>query len=61
MIVDSIESSVEQASSFVSHGTDQLRQASHYQNKLRKKKLIIALILAAILAVIITIIVWQTN
>lgn len=61
MTVDSIEASVEQTSVFVSEGTDQLRKASHYQNKLRKKKVIIALIVAAILAVIITMIVWQTN
>lgn len=61
MTVDSIEASVEQTSVFVSEGTDQLRKASHYQNKLRKKKLIIGLIVAAILAVIITMIVWQSN
>lgn len=61
MTVDSIEASVEQTSVFVSEGTDQLRKASHYQNKLRKKKVIIALIVAAILAIIITMIVWKSN
>lgn len=54
--VDSIEASVEQTSVFVSEGVQQLKQASHYQNKARKKKLILALIAAAILAFIILII-----
>lgn len=54
--VDSIEASVEQTSVFVSEGVQQLKQASHYQNKARKKKLILALIAAAILAIIILII-----
>lgn len=31
MVVDSIESSVEQTSVFVSEGTEQLRKASHFQ------------------------------
>lgn len=61
MIVDSIESNVERTSGFVSSGTEQLRKASHYQNKLRKKKLIIVLILVAILAIVIGIICWQSN
>ncbi|XP_035913863.1 syntaxin-7 [Anopheles stephensi] len=55
--VDSIEASVEQTSVFVSEGVQQLKQASHYQNKARKKKLILALIAAAILAFIILIII----
>lgn len=55
--VDSIEASVEQTSVFVSEGVQQLKQASHYQNKARKKKLILALIAAAILAIIILVIV----
>ncbi|KFB50743.1 AGAP005543-PA-like protein [Anopheles sinensis] len=54
--VDSIEASVEQTSVFVSEGVQQLKQASTYQNKARKKKLILALIAAAILAIIILII-----
>lgn len=54
--VDSIEASVEQTSVFVSEGVQQLKQASHYQNKARKKKFILALIAAAILAIIILII-----
>lgn len=55
--VDSIEASVEQTSVFVSEGVQQLKQASHYQNKARKKKLILALIAAAILGFIILIII----
>lgn len=55
--VDSIEASVEQTSVFVAEGVTQLKHASHYQNKARKKKLIMALIAAVILAVIIFLIV----
>ncbi|GAB0094262.1 Queuine tRNA-ribosyltransferase accessory subunit 2 [Sergentomyia squamirostris] len=58
-VVDSIEASVEQTSVFVSDGADNLKKASQYQNKLRKKKLFLALILAAIVAVIILLIVWS--
>lgn len=61
LVVDSIESSVEQTSVFVTEGTDQLRKASQYQNKLRKKKLIIAVIVVVVLAILITLICWQTN
>lgn len=61
IVVDSIESSVEQTSVFVSEGTDQLRKASQYQNKLRKKKLFIALIVIIVVAILITLICWQTN
>lgn len=61
LVVDSIESSVEQTSVFVTEGQDQLRKASQYQNKLRKKKLFIAVILVVVLAILITLICWQTN
>lgn len=61
LVVDSIESSVEQTSVFVSEGTDQLRKASQYQDKLRKKKLFIAIIIVVVLAILITLICWQTN
>lgn len=61
MVVDNIESNVEQASVFVSSGTDNLRKASQYQNKLRKKKLILAIICAVILTIIVIIITWQAN
>ncbi|XP_065360480.1 syntaxin-7 [Calliphora vicina] len=59
LTVDSIESSVEQTSVYVSQGTENLRLAGSYKNKLRKKKLIMLGILAAVLAVIIIIIVMQ--
>lgn len=55
--VDSIEASVEQTSVFVAEGVTQLKQASHYQNKARKKKLILALIVAAIVSFIILLII----
>lgn len=60
-LVDSIEASVERTEVFVHEGTQQLRQASNYQTKLRKKKFILAMIAAAILAIIIGIIAWQTS
>ncbi|XP_023298478.2 syntaxin-7 [Lucilia cuprina] len=59
LTVDSIESSVEQTSVYVSQGTENLRLAGSYKNKLRKKKLILFGILAVVLAVIILIIVLQ--
>ncbi|KAH8369958.1 hypothetical protein KR093_001614 [Drosophila rubida] len=57
--VDSIESQVEQTSIFVSQGTENLRKASSYRNKVRKKKLILAAILFAVLLAIILILVFQ--
>lgn len=51
-VIDSIESSVEQTSVFVSEGTEQLRKASHYRQQIRKKKFLIVLILVAIISVI---------
>lgn len=59
-VIDSIESSVEHTSVFVTEGTEQLRKASHYRNQIRKKKFIIAMILAAIVFVIIFVF-WITN
>lgn len=58
-VIDSIESSVEQTSIFVSEGTDQLRKASHYRNQLRKKKLCIGLVVGVILFVIILVL-WKS-
>lgn len=55
LVVDSIESNVEQTSVFVASGTENLRKASQYKNKLRKRKFIIASILLAILTIIIII------
>ncbi|XP_067002908.1 syntaxin-7 [Anabrus simplex] len=60
-VIDSIEANVEKSEVFVSEGTNQLRQASSYQSKVRRKKCILAICLAVILAVIIGIIVWQTS
>lgn len=60
-IVDSIEASVEHTEHYVSQGASQLREASTYKNKIRKKKLYLAIIAAVILAVIIIIIAWQSN
>ncbi|ALC43764.1 Syx7 [Drosophila busckii] len=57
--VDSIESQVEQTSIFVSQGTENLRKASSYRNKVRKKKLILIGILSAVLLAIILILVFQ--
>lgn len=60
-IVDSIEASVERTENYVQQGAQQLREASSYKNKIRRKKLIIALIAAIILTVIIIIIVIKTS
>ncbi|XP_069701714.1 syntaxin-12 isoform X3 [Periplaneta americana] len=60
-VIDSIEASVEKTEVFVNEGTGQLRQASNYQTKLRKKKCILAICLTVVLAVIIGIIVWQVS
>lgn len=59
--IDSIEASVERTSDFVQQGAQQLREASTYKNKVRRKKLIFIGIGALILTVIILIIVWQTS
>ncbi|XP_017138626.1 syntaxin-7 [Drosophila miranda] len=59
LTVDSIESQVEQTSIFVSQGTENLRKASSYRNKVRKKKLIMVGILSAVLLAIILILVFQ--
>lgn len=58
-LIDSIEASVERTEVFVSEGTQQLRQASSYKNKIRKKKLILMIIAAIVLAILIGIIAWQ--
>merc|ERR1711970_16419 len=55
-MVDSIEANVETASIRVNEGTDQLRQAERYQNKARRKKVILAIIGAIVLAIIIGVI-----
>merc|ERR1711936_282944 len=60
-LVDSIEANVETSSIRVSEGTEQLRQAERYQNKARKKKMILAIIGIVVLVIIISIIVHSTS
>jgi len=60
-LVDSIEANVETSSIRVSEGTEQLRQAERYQNKARKKKMILAAIGIVVLVIIISIIVHSTS
>jgi len=60
-LVDSIEANVETSSIRVSEGTEQLRQAERYQNKARKKKMILAIIGVVVLVIIISIIVHSTS
>ncbi|XP_044759168.1 syntaxin-7 [Coccinella septempunctata] len=55
-IIDSIEANVEKTESFVHQGATQLREASNYKNKIRRKKVILAVIAAIFLTVIILII-----
>ncbi|XP_008211032.1 syntaxin-12 [Nasonia vitripennis] len=60
-VIDSIEASVERTEVFVNEGSTQLRQASTYKNKLRKKKCILAVIGAVILSILIGIIAWKSS
>lgn len=60
-IVDSIEANVERTENYVGQGVQQLFQASQLKNKVRRKKLYLALILAIIVTVIILIIVLTNN
>ncbi|XP_072930746.1 syntaxin-7 [Epargyreus clarus] len=55
-VVDSIESNVEFAAHNVENGTQELRQAVNYKNKLRKKKVYLAIILFIIVSIILIII-----
>jgi len=59
-VIDSIEASVERSEVSVNEGVSQVRQASIYQTKLRKKKCILVLIAAIILSILIGIIVWKS-
>lgn len=60
-VIDSIEASVERTEVFVNEGSTQLRQASTYKTKLRKKKCILAVIGAVILSILIGIIAWKSS
>jgi len=58
-MIDSIEANVDTAAVSVEQGNEQLRQASKYQSKSRKKKcilLIICLVILAIIAIVLAII-----
>ncbi|XP_012523086.1 syntaxin-7 [Monomorium pharaonis] len=60
-VIDSIEASVERTEVSVTEGAAQVRQASMYQTKLRKKKCILIVIALVVLSILIGIIVWQSN
>ncbi|XP_076248559.1 syntaxin 7 [Calliopsis andreniformis] len=60
-LIDSIEASVERTEVSVNEATSHVRQASIYQNKLRKKKCILVLIGVVVLSILIGIIVWQSS
>ncbi|XP_033340228.1 syntaxin 7 [Megalopta genalis] len=60
-VIDSIEASVERTVVSVTEGTSHVRQASIYQNKLRKKKCILVVIGVVILSILIGIIAWQSS
>ncbi|XP_015586291.1 syntaxin-7 [Cephus cinctus] len=60
-VIDSIEASVERTEVFVNEGTQELRQAATYKNKLRKKKCILVIIGAVVVSILIGIIVWQSK
>merc|ERR1712062_454633 len=60
-VIDSIESNIESTTVQVTSGTEQLRQAAVYQNKARRKKIILALIGLVILGILIAIIATQVS
>merc|ERR1712126_394090 len=60
-IVDSIEQNIESTTVQVTTGTEQLRQAADYQNKARKKKIILAVLGLIILAILIAVIASQVS
>ncbi|XP_014603717.1 syntaxin-12 [Polistes fuscatus] len=60
-VVDSIEASVERTEVSVNEATSHVRQASVYQNKLRKKKCILVIIGVILLSILIGIIVWRSS
>ncbi|XP_053212905.1 syntaxin-12-like [Panonychus citri] len=55
-VIDSIEANVENATSHIEEGVQQIAKAREYQTKARRKKLLIILILAIVLVIFITII-----
>jgi len=60
-VIDSIEANVETAAVQVESGRDQLKKASEYQSKARRKKLICGVLLVVALIIIILIIYFTTK
>ena len=60
-VIDSIESNIESTAVQVTTGTEELRQAAVYQNKARRKKIILAFVGLIILAILIAIIATQLS
>jgi len=60
-VIDSIESNIESTAVQVTTGTEELRAAAVYQNKARRKKIILAFIGLIILAILIAIIATQLS
>jgi len=60
-LIDSIEANVETSSVRVEEGVEQLRQAERYQNKARRKKMLLALIGLIILVILIIIICYSAK
>ena len=60
-VIDSIEASVERTEVFVNQGSEQLRQASTYKTKIRRKKCILLSIGSGILVILIAIIIWKSS
>ncbi|XP_066592155.1 syntaxin-7 [Prorops nasuta] len=60
-VIDSIEASVERTEVCVGEATSHVRQASIYQNKLRKKKCILIIIGVVIVSILIGIIIWKSS
>ncbi|BES98565.1 Syntaxin 7 [Nesidiocoris tenuis] len=60
-MVDNIESQIEGAKVYVSQGTENLRQAGRYKNKLRKCKFMMLIIPAIVLVCLFTLIFWQSK
>jgi len=61
LFTDSIESSLETARGNVDSGASELQAAARYQNKARKRNVILFVILAIVLAVLIGIIAWSSS
>lgn len=58
-LVDTIENSIDHAAGNIEEGTEQLIKASSYQNKYRKKLLILVAIATVIVIILIAVLVTQ--